>query len=88
MPGQEATVSTGHEQQTRSKLGKEYNKAVYCHPVCLTSIQSTSCEMPGWMTHNLNHDCQEKYQQPQICGWHHSNGRKGRETKGPLYEGE
>ena len=35
------------EQQTGSKLGKEYVKAVYCHPAYLTSMQSTSCEMPG-----------------------------------------
>ena len=37
------------EQQTGSKLGKEYNKAVYCHPTYLTYMQSTSCEMLGWM---------------------------------------
>ena len=37
------------EQQTGSKLGKEYVKAVYCHPAYLTSMQSTSCEMLGWM---------------------------------------
>ena len=41
------------EQQTGSKLGKEYDKAVYCHPAYLTSMQSTSCEMPGWMKHKL-----------------------------------
>ena len=41
------------EQQTGSKLGKEYNKAVYCHPACLTYMQSISCEMPGWMKHKL-----------------------------------
>ena len=40
--GQEATVRTGHEQQTGSKLRKEYVKAVYCHPAYLTNIQSTS----------------------------------------------
>ena len=34
-------------QRTGSKLGKEYIKAVYCHPACLTYVQSTSCEMPG-----------------------------------------
>ena len=34
-------------------LGKKYVKAVYCHPVYLTSMQSTSCEMLGWMTHKL-----------------------------------
>ena len=41
------------EQQTGSKLGKEYIKAVNCHPDYLTSVQSTSCEMPGWMNHKL-----------------------------------
>ena len=40
-------------QQTGSKLGKEYTKAVYCHPAYLTSMQSTSCEMPGRMKHKL-----------------------------------
>ena len=39
------------EQQTGSKLGKELAKAVYCHPVYLTYMQSTSFEMPGWMKH-------------------------------------
>ena len=41
------------EQQTVSKSGKEYLKAVYCHPGCLTYMQSTSCEMLGWMKHKL-----------------------------------
>ena len=41
------------EQQTGSKLGKEYVKAVYCHPAYLTYMQSTSCQMPGWMKHRL-----------------------------------
>ena len=40
--GQEATVTTGHGTQTGSKSGKEYVKAVYCHPAYLTSMQSTS----------------------------------------------
>ena len=39
------------EQQTGSKLGKEYAKAEYCHPAYLTYMQSTSCKMPGWMKH-------------------------------------
>ena len=39
------------EQQTGSKLGKEYIKAVYCHPAYLTYMQSTSCKMPGWIKH-------------------------------------
>ena len=37
------------EQQTGSKLGKEYVKAVYCHSAYLIYRQSTSCEVPGWM---------------------------------------
>ena len=41
------------EQQTGSKLGKEYIKSVYCHLVYLTCMQSTSCEMLGWMKHKL-----------------------------------
>ena len=50
---QEATVRTGHTQQTGSKLGKEYVKAVYCHPAYLTHMQNTSCRMLGWMKHKL-----------------------------------
>jgi len=46
-------LEPGMEQQTGSKLGKEYVKAVYCHPAYLTYMQSTSCEMPGWMKHEL-----------------------------------
>ena len=41
------------KQLTGSKLGKEYIKAVHCHPGYLTFMQSTSCEMLGWMTHKL-----------------------------------
>ena len=41
------------EQWTGSKLGKEYIKAVYCHPAYLTYMQSTSYEIPGWMKHKL-----------------------------------
>ena len=41
------------EQQTGSKYGKEYIKAVYCYPAYLTYMQSTSCEMRGWIKHKL-----------------------------------
>ena len=41
------------EQWTGSKLERENIKAVYCHPAYLTYMQSTSCEMPGWMNHKL-----------------------------------
>ena len=41
------------EQQIGFKLGKMYDKAVYCHPAYLTYMQSTSCEVLGWMKHKL-----------------------------------
>ena len=50
---QEATVRTRHGTWTGSKLGKEYTKAVYCYPAYLTSMQSTSCKIQGWMNHKL-----------------------------------
>ena len=51
--GQEAKLELDMEQQTGSKLGKEYIKAVYCHPAYLTYMQSTSCKMSGRMKHKL-----------------------------------
>ena len=41
------------EQWTDSKLEKEYDKAIYCHPVYSTYMQNTSCEILGWMKHKL-----------------------------------
>ena len=49
--GKEAIVRTNMEQQTGSKLGKEYVKTLYCHLAYLTYMQSTSFEMLGWMKH-------------------------------------
>ena len=46
-------LELGMQQQTGSKLGKVYVKDVYCHPAHLTYMQSTSCEMSGWMNHKL-----------------------------------
>ena len=46
-------LELGMEQQTGSKLGKKYVKAIYCHPAYLTYMQSTSWEMLGWMKHQL-----------------------------------
>ena len=52
--GQEAQqLELDMEQQTGSKSGKEYVKAVYCHPAYLTHMQSTSREMSGWVKHKL-----------------------------------
>ena len=77
------------EQQTGSKLGKEYVKAVYCHPAYLTYMQSTSCEMLGWMKHRLESrllgeiSITSDTQMPPSL-----NGRKQRRTKQPLDETE
>ena len=49
--GQVETVKTGHGRADLFQIGKEYVKAVYCHPAYLTYMQSTSCEMLGWMKH-------------------------------------
>ena len=49
-------------QQTGSKLGKGYVKAVHCHSAYLTYMESTSCEMLGWMKHKLESRLCEKYQ--------------------------
>ena len=59
--GQEVT-ELDLEQQTGTKSGKEYVKAVYCHLAYLTYMQRTSCEMPGWMKHKLELRLPEKYQ--------------------------
>ena len=53
MQAKKQQLELNMELQTGSKLGKEYIKAVYCHPAYLTYMQSTSCEMPGWMEHKL-----------------------------------
>ena len=47
--GHKQQLELDMEQQTGSKLGNEYIRAIYCHPAYLTCIQSTLCEMPGWM---------------------------------------
>ena len=46
-------LESDRKQLTGSKLVKEYNQAIYCHPAYLTYMQSTSCEMPGWMKPKL-----------------------------------
>ena len=51
--GQEATVRIRHETMDWFKFGKEYVKAVYCHPAYLTYMHCTSREMLDWMNHNL-----------------------------------
>ena len=53
MQAKKQQVEPDMEQQTGSKLGKEYVKALYCHPAYLTYIQSTSCKILDWKTHKL-----------------------------------
>ena len=53
MPVKKQQLKPYTEKQTGSKLGKEYVKAVYCHPVYLIYMQSKSFEMLGWMNLNL-----------------------------------
>ena len=76
------------EQETGSKSGKEYVKAVYCDPAYLTYTQSTLWEMLGWMKHKLDSRLPREILIPQICRWHHPYGRKWRRTKEPLDESE
>ena len=49
------------EQEAGSKLGKQYDNAVYCHLANLPYMQSTSCEMQAGWIKSWNEDCQEKY---------------------------
>ena len=51
--GLEATVKNGHGTTDWFQIGKGVREAVYCHPAYLTSMQSTSCKMSGWMKHKL-----------------------------------
>ena len=74
-------------EEPEIKLGKEYIKAVYCHPAYLIYMQSTSWETLDWMKHNWSQDCWEN-QQRQIWRWHHPYGRKQRGTEEPLDEVE
>ena len=73
------------EQQTGSKLGKEYVKTVYCHHAYLTSVQSTSREMPGWMKHKLESRLPGKI---SITSDMPPLWQKRRRTKEPLDESE
>ena len=76
------------EQQTDSKLGKEYVKAVYCHPAYLTYMQSVSCEMLGWKKHKLESRLLGEISVISDMQMIPPYGRKQRGTKEPLDEGE
>ena len=75
------------EQQTDSKLGKEYDKAVYCHPAYLTYMQNISCKMPGWMKHKLESRLLGEISLTSDMHTNHPYGKK-RRTKESLDESE
>ena len=83
MQVKEQQLEPAMEQQSGSKLGKKYVKAVYCHPAYLTYMQSTSCEMPGWRNNKQESRLPGEMSTASICRWYHSNGRNRRGTKGP-----
>ena len=60
MPVKKQQLELDMEQQTGSKLVKEYIKAAYCHPAYLAYMQSTSREMLGWMKHKLESRLREE----------------------------
>ena len=76
------------EQQTGSKLGKEYVTAAYCHPAHLTYMQSTSCEMPGWMKHKLKSRFPGEISITSDMQMTPPLWQKNRRTKEPLDESE
>ena len=76
------------EQQTGSKLGKEYIKAVYCHPAYLTYMQSTSWEMLDWRKHKLESRLPGEISITSDMQMTPPYGRKQRRTKELLDENE
>ena len=76
------------EQQTGSKLGEEYVKAVYCHPAYLTYMQSTLYKMLGWMKHKLESRLPGEISITSDMQMIPPNGSNRREIKEPLEEGE
>ena len=85
---QEATVRSGHGIIDWFQQGREYVKAVYCHPAYLIHMQSISWEMLGWMKHKLWSRLPGEISITSICRCNHLYGRKWRRTKEPLDERE
>ena len=81
MQGRKQQLELDTEQQTSSKLGKEYVKAVYCHPAYLTYMQSTSWETLGWRKHKLESRLPGEISIISDMRWHYPYGRKWKGTK-------
>ena len=84
--GQEETCRTGCGTTDWFKIEERVCQGYVLSP-CLFTLYTEYIILNGWLT-SWNQDCREKYQQSQICRWHHFNGRKWRGTKEPLDEGE
>ena len=87
--GQEATVRTGHGTTDWFQIGKGVCQGCILSP-CLFNLYAEYIMRNAGLEESTswNQDCREKYQQTQICRWHHPNGRKWRGTKQPLNESE
>ena len=81
--GQKATVRTRYGTTDWFQIGKGVHQGVYCHPVYLTYMESTSCQLLGWMKHKLELRLNLRYAEDTTIF-----GRKWRRTKEPLDEGE
>ena len=75
---QEAIVRTWHKIMDWFKIGKGVWQGCILSPAYLTHMHSTSCTMLSWINHKPESRFQANYQQPQICKWYHSSGRKWR----------
>ena len=75
--GQEATGRTGHRTAYWYQIGKGVCQGCILS-LCLFSLYVEYIMWNARLNHKWNQDCQEKYQEPQICRWYHSNGRKQR----------
>ena len=74
---QEEQLEPNMGKWTGTKLGKEYDKAIYCHPAYITCMQSISCKMPGCMNHKLESRLPGKIStNSDMHMVPHSNGRK------------
>ena len=76
------------DQQTGSKSGKEYIKAIYCHPAYLTYMQSTSGEMPSWIKHKLESRLPGEISITSDMQMTPPFRQKAKKTKEPLNESE
>ena len=82
--GQEATVRTGHGTTDWFQIGKGVHQFLYCHLAYLTSMQSTSCKMPGWLKHKLKSRLPGEISITSDMQMTPPYGRKQRGAKEPL----